>query len=115
MISYLGALFDLQKGLVYPSEERFNHIQEVIGTITDQQVVPANLLLRLLGLIASCIDIVPWARLHMRPVQLYLLCFFTIHQDSLFQPIPVKEMLIAHLQWLIMYSREYHCRATHTL
>ena len=98
-ISYLGAMFDLQKGIVYPTEERFSHLQEVISSIMENQSVTASLVLRLLGLMASCIDIVPYARLHMRPLQLYLLCFWQPHRDSLFQLIPVKESFLLHLHW----------------
>lgn len=98
-ITYLGALFDLQKGLVYPSEDRFQHIQEIIIVIMKQEKITARLFLRLLGLMASCIDIIPYARLHMRPLQLYLLCFWRPHRDSLWHLIPVKESFLLHLRW----------------
>ena len=55
--------------------------------------------LRLLGLMASCIDTVPYGRLHMRPIQIYLLYFWRPHIDGLHFKIPVFPILATHLMW----------------
>lgn len=99
IITYLGAVFNLQEGQVYPSESRFIAIQQAIAEIVRKPKVHAVLFLRMLGLMASCIDIVPLARLHMRPIQLYLLCFWRPHYHGLLYLVPVLPALLIHLRW----------------
>lgn len=41
----------------------------------------------------------PLARLHMRPIQFYLLSFWRPHKDSLTQSLPVRKALLRHLEW----------------
>ena len=91
MITYLGAEFNLQKGIVCPTEDRFQNLCQAISILFQESFVPAKLFLRILGLMASCIDLVPLGRLHMRPIQLYLLChwspkktvFFTLFRSRI--------------------------------
>jgi hypothetical protein len=52
-----------------------------------------------IGTMTALIDLVPWARLHMRPIQLHLLHFLRpMDQDLEFQ-IPVTTHLRDHLAW----------------
>ncbi|MCS5551062.1 MAG: reverse transcriptase domain-containing protein, partial [Gammaproteobacteria bacterium] len=99
IITYLGAVFNLNKGLVLPSENRFLAINQAIADIIYIRQCPASLFLRLLGLMASCIDTVPYGRLHMRPIQIYLLYFWRPHIDGLQFKIPVFPILATHLIW----------------
>lgn len=99
VVLYLGSVFNTRRGLVLPSEERFQKIVEEIATISEMKCVVAQKVLRLLGLMASVIDLTPFARLHMRPIQFYLLSFWRPHKDSLMQSIPVKDTLLHHLEW----------------
>ena len=99
IITYLGAVFNLNKGLVLPSENRFLAINQAIADIIYNRQCPASHFLRLLGLMASCIDTVPYGRLHMRPIQIYLLYFWRPHIDGLHFKIPVFPILATHLMW----------------
>ncbi|KAK3092798.1 hypothetical protein FSP39_007315 [Pinctada imbricata] len=99
IIQYLGSVFNLQKGILYPSQERCVKLMEEIKSIIAQSHQPAQRFLRLLGLMTSCIDLTPWARLHMRPIQYYVLSFWRPHKDNLLQLIPIKELLVQHLNW----------------
>ena len=99
MITYLGAVFNLQKGIVCPTEDRFQNLCQAISILFQESCVPAKLFLRILGLMASCIDLVPLRRLHMRPIQLYLLCHWSPKKDSIFHLVQVKNPLLPHLQW----------------
>ena len=55
-----------------------------------------------LGLMISCIEIVPFARLHMRPIQLHLLSFWKpVSRDMLIR-IPITKHLIGHLKWWLL-------------
>ena len=99
VIQYLGAVFNLQEGMIYPTLERCTKIQEEIRLLMSQTHQTAQLFLHVLGLMASCIDLTPLARLHMRPIQFYTLSFWRPHKDSLFHVIPVQDTLIQHLKW----------------
>ena len=57
--AYLWARFDLQRCLVFPSEDTFLAILETIAQIVNKRQVPASLFLRIIGLMAPCIDNVP--------------------------------------------------------
>ena len=65
--------FLLDKVLVCPTQERVVKIREVCMLV--KQFPTAQNYLYLLGLMASCIELVPNARLFMRPIQLHLLHF----------------------------------------
>ena len=98
-ITYLGADFHLWKGVVQPTQERFRSLCESIAVFQQEAYIPARVFLRVLGLMAACIDLVPMARLHMRPIQLYLLSQWRPHVDSIHQMILIREPLILHLLW----------------
>ncbi|CAC5415909.1 unnamed protein product [Mytilus coruscus] len=53
----------------------------------------------LLGLIASCIELIPNARLYMRPIQLHLLHFWKLSTRDLTYQIPFTQHLKDHLNW----------------
>ena len=110
IITYLGAVFNLNKGLVLPSENRFLAINQAIADIIYNRQCPASHFLRLLGLMASCIDTVPYGRLHMRPIQIYLFYFWRPHIDGLHFKIPVFPILATHLMW--WQQEEYFQRGT---
>ena len=61
---FLGEAYGLIAGLVRPSEEA---VAKVLALQT------AHFLLRLLGVLNSVADIIPYGRLHMRPLQLFLI------------------------------------------
>ena len=48
---------------------------------------------------ASCIELVPNARLYMRPIQLRLLCFWTPAKDPLEKLVACTPHLRSHLNW----------------
>ena len=55
--------------------------------------------LHTLGLVASCIELVPNARLYMRPIQLHLLHFWKPITGDLEMIVPVTQHLKQHLHW----------------
>ena len=95
---YLGALLSLRRGLILPTEERFAKIQLALIPLC-HLTVKARDFLHLLGLMASCIELVPNARLYMRPIQLHLLCFWTPAKDPLEKLVPCTPHLRPHLNW----------------
>ena len=95
---YLGTLFLLKEGLVKPTEERAIKLYQVVNAIIKGQS-QAKDFLHLLGVIASCIEIIPNARLYMRPIQLHLLSFWKPASLDLVKTIPITQHLIDYLQW----------------
>ena len=71
-ITYIGGRFWLDKGIVLPTPDRMLKLREVVTNLMGK-VVPARQYLQTLGVMASCIELIPNARLYMRPVQLHLL------------------------------------------
>ena len=98
-IAYIGGLFKLQLGVVTPTLERLTKLSQAIQVIQAQVTCTALEYLQLLGLMASCIQLVPNARLHMRPVQLHLLYFWKPSSKDLQCQIPRTEQVVNHLVW----------------
>ena len=73
IVEYLGATFHFYQGFVTITEDRWTKIQEHATVFQKSSTVSAHQFLVLLGIMASCIDLASLARLHMRPIQLYLL------------------------------------------
>lgn len=60
----------------------------VISTMVTDSFIPANTFLRVPGLMTTCIDLVSFAILQMRPIQFYLLSLWCPHLDNLDQQLP---------------------------
>lgn len=96
---YLGGQFHLDKGLVCPTQERIDKLNMAILILSSGNAVSAFHFLQLLGIMASCIELIPNARLFMRPVQLHLLSFWRPSCQDLSIKIPVTPHLKSHLSW----------------
>ena len=55
--------------------------------------------LQCLGIVASCIDLIPNARLYMKPIHLHLMRFWKPSSLDLEKIIPITQHLIQHLEW----------------
>ena len=98
-VVYIGAHFLLAKGLVCPTWERIEKIKEACKLV--RKTPTAQSYLHLLGLMASCIELVPNARLFMRPIQLHLLHFWRPSTMSLQTIVPFNKHVQEHLKfWL---------------
>ena len=99
-IIYIGADFSLQEGLVRPTQERVVKLQAGVKNVLNKQSqATAKDYLHLLGIMASCIELIPNARLFMRPVQLHLLFHWKPSCRNLDQKIPFSCHLKGHLKW----------------
>ena len=95
-ITYIGAVFHLDRGIVCPTLERIAKIEQAIHLLKKDPT--ALNFLHLLGLMASCIHIVQNARLYMRPLQLHLLHFWRPATRDLQAKIPVNKFLSDHFK-----------------
>ena len=98
-VSYLGAVFDLRLGIIFPSEERYLNMVKQIDIISLSEECEAQKFLRLLGLMSSCMDLIPKARLQMRPTQYHLRSRWNAALDTLKKKVTVTAELVRHLSW----------------
>lgn len=96
---FLGAKLDLQRGLAFPTEDRVHNLLDCITLFRTASVAPAVAWLRLLGLMASMVDVLPWCRLRMRPIQLHLLAYYRPCIHHIQRPVPIPNMICPHLDW----------------
>ena len=93
---YIGAHVLLEKRIVCPTQERVTKIKEACLNLRVGSSAQDD---HLLGLVASCIELVPNTRLYMRPIQLHLLQFWRPATMPLQMEIPFNKQLQNHLQF----------------
>ena len=91
-ITYIGGLFLFDQEIVTPTPDRIRKLESAVKNIY-QGHNQAKDFLHLLGIIASCLELFPNARLFMRPIQLHLLCFWKPSSLDLEIRIPVTQHL----------------------
>ncbi|XP_053403191.1 uncharacterized protein LOC128558294 [Mercenaria mercenaria] len=109
-LTYIGSRFDLHKGLLYPTEERLKNLKLAVLNMLQGQNSARHYLI-LLGMIASCLELVPNARLFMRPIQLHLLQNWSPSRMELSVKIPVTQKLTSHLNWWLSDHNMYMGRS----
>ena len=97
-IVYIGGAFHLKLGIVTPTPERLRKLDLAIQRLLSGQN-QARDFLHLLGLMASCLELIPNGRLFMRPIQLHLLAFWRPASMDLEVVVPITQHLKSHLRW----------------
>ena len=87
-LDFLGYHFDLQRGLVFPTQKKLDRLKVQTVSIRKSLVLTPRKLMSLIGTLASLEKTVPLGRLHMRPFQWYLRSNWKFPQ-SLDKNIPV--------------------------
>ncbi|XP_038072519.1 uncharacterized protein LOC119741020 [Patiria miniata] len=100
--TFLGAFLNLRRGLARPSEDRLLNLRQCVSLFLPTVVAPARAWLRLLGLMASLVDLVDFCRLRMRPIQLHLLSFYRPRWHPIDHPVPTTSLLVPHLRWWLV-------------
>ena len=98
-ITYLGASLDLRNGYAYPTPERLCSVTQLAGSILLEPFSTAREWMRLLGLMASLVDLLDLCRLRMRPLQGFLLSSYKPSLDPQSTPIELPEGLKPFLSW----------------
>lgn len=99
-ITYIGAMFCLKEGIVRPTSERITKLLLGIENILKMESqATARDCLHLLIIMASCIELIPNARLFMRPIQLHLLFHWKPSSQILEAKVPFSKLLKSHLKW----------------
>ena len=97
---HIGVEYHLDLGLMFPPMTRVQKFEDKISTLMSVPITTAYIFLSLLGLLSSATDAIPLGRLHLRPLQLYLLSHWAPASKDLKALIPVKhDLLDHHLRW----------------
>ena len=96
---FLGAIMDLTNSIVRPTAERVDNLLECVHLMSLAQDAPAVAWLRLLGLMASMVDLVPYCRFRMRLIQLQLLRHFRPSRHPLSTMVPMSQVVLNELRW----------------
>ena len=96
---FLGASLNLQKGLACPTEARILNLHQCVSLFLPSSVAPARAWLKLLGLMASLVDIVDFCRLRICPIQLHLLSHYQPRRHHIDYLVPTTPWLRPHLRW----------------
>ena len=97
--TFVGMRLITQTGVVCPTQDRVDKLLTVINSILIRSSVPVKRILEVIGMMVSMLAIVPWARLRLRPIQLYLLALWRPSRQPLTYIIRVRPMLRVHLWW----------------
>ncbi|XP_033648107.1 uncharacterized protein LOC117307460 [Asterias rubens] len=82
------------------SHDRAHHSSvSWVDLFLSSTMVPARAWLKLLGFIASLVDLVSWCRLRMRPLQLHLLSHYRPKRDYISILVPISSHILPHLRW----------------
>ena len=71
-MTFIGYHYNLLKGIVLPPEDRVTVLQQEIPWFLSQKMITVRNLMHIIGLLAATEKMVPYGRLHMRPLQLCL-------------------------------------------
>lgn len=98
-IQYLGASIDFVGGMIYPTEERVSALTRDATALLRKGSGSARTWLRVLGRMASFVDILQRGRLHMRPLQTQLLRRYKPATGRMNTVVPLPQHLKHFLRW----------------
>ena len=96
---FIGGRFQTDRNLLSLPLERLESLQECLSLFRIGAVVTARQFLRLLGIMAAMISVVRFCRLHMRPIQMFLMAKWKASSQSLDHQIVINHHLTQHLEW----------------
>ncbi len=96
---FLGAQLDLNRGLATPTQERVSNTVACVKLLVLRDTAPAVAWLKVLGLMASLVDLVPFCRFHMRAIQIHFLAHFKPSRDPISKQVPLNQFVRDQLRW----------------
>ncbi|XP_032075421.1 uncharacterized protein LOC116510123 [Thamnophis elegans] len=98
---HLGALIDSSQGKIFLSQECQSSLRELAKEVQRRQRVPLLQLSQLLGKMISCFSIIPWAQLHSRCLQWFLLPFQKTSSSCSLVKVSLTPEILLFLDWWI--------------
>ena len=100
---YIGIDIDLCLGLVYPTNKKWQNLQDIVAIFMSKTQASAKLWARLLGLITCLQDLTVLGRVQARTLQFHLNAYWK-DRDNLWVQIPVTSKIKQALQWWQVHS-----------
>ncbi|XP_034289304.1 uncharacterized protein LOC117675085 [Pantherophis guttatus] len=98
-IQHLGAVIDSKESRVYLSQDRLSSLRSLVRSVTAGKGSSLASLSKLLGKMVSCIGIVPWAHLHCRHLQWFLLPYQKRQLGISPRVVRLPPKVLKSLQW----------------
>ncbi|XP_013930876.1 PREDICTED: uncharacterized protein LOC106556402 [Thamnophis sirtalis] len=98
-LQHLGAVIDTVTCQVFLSPERMESLREMAMQVRRSPRAKVVLLSQLLDKMISCLSIIPWSRIHSRPLQWLLLPYQRANESSSSRLIPVSAKMCRSLSW----------------
>lgn len=98
-VAYLGARLDLRSGQAFPTDKRFQDLKQTCQFVMSKRLLKARDWLKLLGLMASLVDVLPVCRLRMRPIQIHVLKHFKPSEHHLTTKVPCTQEVVRAIAW----------------
>ena len=100
LLTFLGVELDSTRAMAFLPLDKALRLQQCVRLFMKVGVyLPVRLFLRLLGLMAASLLMVPWARLYMRPLQLYLNSQWDARSRNFDFKVMVPLRLMKIFQW----------------
>ncbi|XP_013909106.1 PREDICTED: ubiquitin carboxyl-terminal hydrolase 7-like [Thamnophis sirtalis] len=108
-ILHLGTVIDSKSGVVSLSQERQDSLRRLVESVRARRSTSILSLSQLLGKMVSCIGIVPWARLHLRPLQWELIPFQRGQLSNSLRSLRISAGVRASLAWWLSPAIQRGC------
>ena len=102
--TFVGILFDLVLGMVFPTEDNLAKVDAAVRTLRSAGALPAHVWQSVLGTLGSQDHLVPLGRLHLRPFQLHLNSCWNSLRDPPETLVPVPPHLTQWIDWWAVRS-----------
>ncbi|XP_021363608.1 uncharacterized protein LOC110456894 [Mizuhopecten yessoensis] len=96
---FLGYRFNVARGIVLPTQEKFIKARSLVLQFTQSSAVQVRWYLSLLGFLNSLADVVSLGRLHIRPLQMFLLSHWVPASRDWEAFIPLSQSVKEFAQW----------------
>ncbi|XP_021355212.1 uncharacterized protein LOC110451492 [Mizuhopecten yessoensis] len=94
-----GYQFNVARGIVLPTQEKFIKARSLVLQFIQSSAVQVRWYLSLLGFLNSLADVVPLGRLHIRPLQMFLLSHWVPASRDWEAFIPLSQSVKEFAQW----------------
>ena len=99
IFTFLGEDFDLVEGVVRPTLEKVDKLLVLCSILRKHPLQEARFVLKVLGLMNAIADTIPLGRLHMCPLQLFLISQWSMSTQHLSHRLFLNLVFQDHLLW----------------
>ena len=96
---FVGVHYDLQAALVMVTVKNQGKVTTALSTILEATCPTAHMWLKLIGVLTSQELLVPFGKLHKRPIQWHLRDHWSQCRDPLHFPVPLTPHILPDLLW----------------